>query len=967
MNDVASFLERVRRSSIPPKLAFGFLPVLLLLALITNLTQVSAQQRPPELSSPTNTDRFVEIVPALEFFGLSERFADYDLQIATDSMFTATLQNLRPYVTQNRRFTGEFTFSVAFPESPLTPQTRYWWRVRFRSNGLSSPVWSFTTAVATAAPNAPILRSPANRDTATERIPRLEYFTVTNAVRFFLQYSTDSTFRTYKGVTSSFSTSIDLKDVPDTLLPQTRYWWRVRAFSRGAIGPWSDAFSFRTIRFIDPDATCEGLTVITDTAGILCDGSATRYGNGLNCSWLIQPAGARQVSLTFNRFATESGFDVVTIHDGTTASAPVIGSFSGNTIPPVVRSSGGAMFVRFVTDGSTLGTGWCANFSTVRNTGELRYSASGRVTYRNDGLREVTLRAVNTQSPTQTLTTTTDNSGNFAFSSLVAGTYTLTPNREDYTFTPESRTVAISNANVTQQNFTAEDGFTVSGSVTWAGFPISGVRVRVTSATTSAVLNDTTDMFGQYTFKNLRNGTYTITVSSNEYSFSPNTQTVMTTSSFVLVPAFSGRTPYTISGRITFSGVGLAGVLLNPGGIGGEEATTDSTGRYVMRNVGNRQQYTLVPAATDYTFSPFFRQVTVQGASVADQDFTAARTGGAFSYSVSGRITQQNGAGLANVSVNAQVFNVAFSTVLTDSAGRYTIPNLPNNREYIILPVLAGFAFTPATRTVTLTNQNLSGQDFIAAPGGSTMAQSGSVNLVLGADSAAAGSDVTLTLSVGSIRNAAASLIATVTGNVLLNATLLVPVETTPQGAVRQTASALSTPTNPRFERSIPLSIALTQQPRDGDVIARLRFRATLGDAEETALRLDDVRLLGERGTVLPLSLTTSNGSFRLRGVRRGDRQRLIGTTGVLAVLHRVAPNPVAENAILQYDILSATAVTISIHDIFGRVIHSVPLGEMQIGSYSTEWSMANLPPGVYFCRLQTTTETLTQRMEVLR
>ncbi|MBF0559789.1 MAG: DUF2012 domain-containing protein, partial [Nitrospirae bacterium] len=57
-------------------------------------------------------------------------------------------------------------------------------------------------------------------------------------------------------------------------------------------------------------------------------------------------------------------------------------------------------------------------------------------------------------SGTQTGTTTTNSSGNFSFSSLSNGSYTLTPSLTGYTFSPTSKTVTVSSANLTGQNFT---------------------------------------------------------------------------------------------------------------------------------------------------------------------------------------------------------------------------------------------------------------------------------------------------------------------------------------------------------------------------------------------------------------------------------------------------------------------------------------------------------------------------------
>ena len=51
--------------------------------------------------------------------------------------------------------------------------------------------------------------------------------------------------------------------------------------------------------------------------------------------------------------------------------------------------------------------------------------------------------------------TTTDSSGNYSFTGLANGTYTVTPSNSGYTFTPVNQSVTINSANQTSVNFTA--------------------------------------------------------------------------------------------------------------------------------------------------------------------------------------------------------------------------------------------------------------------------------------------------------------------------------------------------------------------------------------------------------------------------------------------------------------------------------------------------------------------------------
>ena len=84
------------------------------------------------------------------------------------------------------------------------------------------------------------------------------------------------------------------------------------------------------------------------------------------------------------------------------------------------------------------------------------FSISGTVTTGSSGLSGVTMTLTGTSSAS----TTTDSSGIYQFTVLAAGPYTITPSKTGCTFSPSSRSVSISTANITGQGFTA--------TVTWA-------------------------------------------------------------------------------------------------------------------------------------------------------------------------------------------------------------------------------------------------------------------------------------------------------------------------------------------------------------------------------------------------------------------------------------------------------------------------------------------------------------------
>ncbi len=89
--------------------------------------------------------------------------------------------------------------------------------------------------------------------------------------------------------------------------------------------------------------------------------------------------------------------------------------------------------------------------AAANNASTPTYSISGTVTLSSsEALQGVTM------TRTGGVTTTTDSSGVYKFAGVLSGaTYTVTPSMTGYSFTPANRTVPISGADVTGQNFTA--------------------------------------------------------------------------------------------------------------------------------------------------------------------------------------------------------------------------------------------------------------------------------------------------------------------------------------------------------------------------------------------------------------------------------------------------------------------------------------------------------------------------------
>ena len=112
-----------------------------------------------------------------------------------------------------------------------------------------------------------------------------------------------------------------------------------------------------------------GLTHLTNPVGSITDGSGPMndYQPNPSCSWLIDPQPAddsiSSITLTFNEIITNSG-DQVTVYDGATVDAPVLGAFSGDTLPPAITGTRNKMLVKFTGNSGLSGPGWFATYKS---------------------------------------------------------------------------------------------------------------------------------------------------------------------------------------------------------------------------------------------------------------------------------------------------------------------------------------------------------------------------------------------------------------------------------------------------------------------------------------------------------------------------------------------------------------------------------------------------------------------------
>jgi len=276
--------------------------------------------------------------------------------------------------------------------------------------------------------------------------------------------------------------------------------------------------------------------------------------------------------------------------------------------------------------------------------------------------------------------------------------------------------------------------FAISGTV--GGAVADGVSVSLIGRTASGAAitaATTTNARGRYAFKNLQNGTYTVTPTQAGYVFSPPARDVTVSGADATGQDFTSAiapTTFAISGIVSGATADGVTIWLAPSTGAQPLATiTDVTGRYTFTDVPNGA-YTVTPEKSGYVFSPASLDVTVGGADVIGQDFTASVA----TYVVSGTVTGDVAEGVTvTLSWSATGY---LEMTTTDAAGRFAFPGVVDG-PYILQPEKTGYVFSPNSRGPVVSGSDVTGQDFVAS----------ALHIVSGTVSGVVAEGVTVTLS----------------------------------------------------------------------------------------------------------------------------------------------------------------------------------------------------------------------------
>lgn len=233
------------------------------------------------------------------------------------------------------------------------------------------------------------------------------------------------------------------------------------------------------------------------------------------------------------------------------------------------------------------------------------FALSGRITDdENRPLAGVTI----TLSRSQSVSTTSDDNGDYVFSNLpTSGDYLVAAAKAGYIFDSPNQVFLTPSGDRTA-NFRATPFRSLSGRITVGGAPLAGVTVAVAGSTSATA---TTDGAGEYFFALDLGGDYTLTPTKTHYSFNPGTISVNDLHVDTRFDFTATAAKHSLSGRVLDrNNIPIAGVAITLSGSVNGTTTTASDGSYSFANIDGGSSFTVTASHANYLLSPSIQTIT---------------------------------------------------------------------------------------------------------------------------------------------------------------------------------------------------------------------------------------------------------------------------------------------------------------------------------------------------------------------
>ncbi len=109
---------------------------------------------------------------------------------------------------------------------------------------------------------------------------------------------------------------------------------------------------------------CSGTVTLTDPVGSFSDGSGEKnYNNNAICKWKIVPPYAMNLTISFNSFDLLDGDELMVYSTGGSSGSQLMGTYTGNTLPDPIVSTGTGFLVMFKSNTYNTAPGFDAQYT----------------------------------------------------------------------------------------------------------------------------------------------------------------------------------------------------------------------------------------------------------------------------------------------------------------------------------------------------------------------------------------------------------------------------------------------------------------------------------------------------------------------------------------------------------------------------------------------------------------------------
>lgn len=362
------------------------------------------------------------------------------------------------------------------------------------------------------------------------------------------------------------------------------------------------------------------------------------------------------------------------------------GDYNFSLTPGTWRKSAAKQgFISSAQDTTIVGPGQTStnnNFNLVQNTAVV----NGAIRSNNLPVSGVTVLMIDNTNSSNTFSTVSSISGDYALTVEAGRSYTQTLSRTGYA------TVTQTTANLSAGSTTTLNGTvnavpsSVSGRVLTGGQALTGVLVSLVNASTGAVVeNVTTNLNGEYTV-GAAAGSYRLRAYRAGYTRDSLSITLALGQSLTNITFNLNENFALVTGTVKDgTGANLSGVVVNLSGpAGGATATTGANGNYSLQRVTGGV-YTLKFSLPGYSDSTINNFTLTDGQSVIANSNLNVLAG-----KITGNVTLAAGGAVASATVIAVNASGQSFAALTDAAGAYTISGLATG-NYTVTAARSGF------------------------------------------------------------------------------------------------------------------------------------------------------------------------------------------------------------------------------------------------------------------------------------